>query len=79
MPNAGPHVIVLGGPNGSGKSTAAPRLLRGLYRPRAATWRLYDASPPRGPRLVAAGQGSTTNTIAEPEMWSRVTARRSEA
>ena len=29
MPNAGPHVIVLGGPNGSGKSTAAPRLLKG--------------------------------------------------
>ena len=43
-----------------------------LYRPLAATWRLYDGSPRTGPRLIAAGRGSGTDTIADPETWNRL-------
>lgn len=68
-----PGVVVLGGPNGAGKSTAAPRLLRGSLKVEefvnADTWRLYDASSVRGPRLVAAGGREAPTRIRDQRTW----------
>lgn len=40
-----------------------------LYRQVATSWRFYENTEPTGPRLVAAGEG-TTQVIALPELWS---------
>jgi predicted ABC-type ATPase len=39
-----------------------------LYRPLAAMWRFYDNGDPNGPRLLAAGEGSTQTTICDPRL-----------
>lgn len=43
----------------------------GLYRPMASSWRVYDASPTTGPRLVAMGRQEET-TIVDSGTWSAV-------
>jgi predicted ABC-type ATPase len=40
-----------------------------LYRPLADTWRLYDASSVRGPRLVAAGGREAPTRIRDQRTW----------
>ena len=40
-----------------------------LYRPIADTWRLYDGSSIRGPRLVASGGISTETRVRDRETW----------
>jgi predicted ABC-type ATPase len=51
------------------------RFARGLrsfftvYRPAADTWRLYDGSSIRGPRLVASGGTMTETRVRDQETW----------
>ena len=40
-----------------------------LYRPLADTWRLYDASSIRGPRLVASGASGRPTRVRDQETW----------
>jgi predicted ABC-type ATPase len=40
-----------------------------LYRPIADTWRLYDGSSIRGPRLVASGGITTETRVRDRETW----------
>lgn len=40
-----------------------------IYRPTADTWRLYDGSSIRGPRLVASGGIMTETRVRDPETW----------
>jgi predicted ABC-type ATPase len=40
-----------------------------LYRPIADTWRLYDGSSIRGPRLVASGGIATETRVRDQETW----------
>jgi predicted ABC-type ATPase len=40
-----------------------------LYRPIADTWRLYDGSSIRGPRLVASGGIRTETRVRDRETW----------
>jgi predicted ABC-type ATPase len=40
-----------------------------LYRPLADTWRLYDASPISGPRLVASGVAGKQTRVRDQEIW----------
>lgn len=42
-----------------------------LYRPAAATWRVYDASG-REPRLVAAGVGEAVQAVQDPSTWQQI-------
>jgi predicted ABC-type ATPase len=42
-----------------------------LHRPIATSWRLYDASRPTGPELVATAEGGA-ETIFRPELWSLI-------
>jgi predicted ABC-type ATPase len=44
-----------------------------LYRPLAEAWRFYDNSDRSGPRLLAAGNRNTVETVADPETWNRIT------
>jgi predicted ABC-type ATPase len=41
----------------------------GIYLPLADRWRLYDASPPSGPRLVAVGRRDAWRRILRPDSW----------
>lgn len=43
-----------------------------LYRPLAATWRIYDNSVAGRPKLVASGSGRRTTRILAPGLWNRV-------
>ena len=40
-----------------------------LYRPIADTWRLYDGSSIRGPRLVASGGIGIETRVRDRETW----------
>ena len=40
-----------------------------LYLPLARIWRLYDASPFAGPRLIASGGAGRTTRIADAATW----------
>jgi predicted ABC-type ATPase len=40
-----------------------------LYRPLAHTWRLYDSSSIRGPRLVASGRAQGTTRVRDQQTW----------
>jgi predicted ABC-type ATPase len=35
----------------------------GLYRPLMSTWQIYDNSDLPGPRLIAMGEGETTQVV----------------
>jgi predicted ABC-type ATPase len=48
----------------------------GLYRPLAASWRVYDNATIRGPRLVARGRGQEVDEIREEELWRKIQAAR---
>lgn len=41
------------------------------YRPIANSWRLYDASPAEGPRIIAAGGSAGPVRIADDALWRR--------
>jgi predicted ABC-type ATPase len=43
-----------------------------LYQPLATSWRMYDTSVGREPRLIAAGHGRTTTLLSDPETWERI-------
>lgn len=42
-----------------------------LYRSIATSWRVYDNSDLRHPRLIAMGEGDTTH-IAQADVWARI-------
>jgi len=44
----------------------------GLYRPLATTWRMYDNSCGRRPRLVASGAGGRTTRIVDRRTWAAI-------
>jgi predicted ABC-type ATPase len=44
----------------------------GLYRPLAATWRMYDNSQVGPPRLIAMGEGADAVTLFDHEQWKRI-------
>ena len=39
-----------------------------LYRPIVTTWQVYDNSDLRGPRLIAMGEGDTTQVL-QADLW----------
>ena len=41
------------------------------YMQVAHRWRLYDASPAQGPRLIAAGQGPNRRRILSRDLWEQ--------
>lgn len=43
-----------------------------LYRPLATGWRFYDNSGKAGPRLIAAGSGSSEQLVPAPVIWRAV-------
>ena len=43
-----------------------------LYRPLAATWRMYDNSKGPTPKLVASGEGNATTLIVDWQTWERI-------
>jgi predicted ABC-type ATPase len=43
----------------------------GRYMDLADRWRLYDASPARGPRVIATGQGHARRRILKPDLWEK--------
>ena len=43
-----------------------------LYQPLASTWRMYDNSIGRIPRLIARGQGRASTVVVNHETWSRL-------
>lgn len=43
-----------------------------LYQPRATTWRLYDNSRRKTPRLIARGAGATVTRMADQISWNRL-------
>jgi predicted ABC-type ATPase len=43
-----------------------------IYRPLAMTWRMYDNSLGRRPRLIASGAGSRTIRIVNRRMWDAI-------
>ncbi len=43
-----------------------------LYRPMAATWRMYDNSSTGKPRLVAIGKHGAATRIFDSQTWSRI-------
>jgi predicted ABC-type ATPase len=40
-----------------------------LYRPLADAWRLYDATPIGGPRLIAAGGSGEPTRVRNRQVW----------
>ena len=44
-----------------------------LYQPLATTWRMYDNSRWKRPKLIAAGHGPVTTEIADRPTWDRIT------
>ena len=40
-----------------------------LYRPLADTWRVYDSSSIRGPRLIASGGALKQTRVRDQETW----------
>ena len=40
-----------------------------LYRPLADTWRLYDGSSIRGPRLIASGAARQPTRVRDEDTW----------
>ena len=67
---AAPNLVILAGPNGAGKSTIGPRYFV-VCRPLATTWRLYENSSSKAPRLVAQG-GAQTTRVVDGEIWQRI-------
>lgn len=45
-----------------------------LYRPISTSWRVYDNSEDRGPRLIALGTGSDAERVADPRAWRLIEA-----
>jgi predicted ABC-type ATPase len=43
-----------------------------LYRPLAATWRMYDNSQAGGPRLIARGARGRTTRVVDSLTWGRI-------
>jgi len=43
-----------------------------LYRPLAATWRVYDNSGAPPPRLIAAGQGADATRVPDRRTWEAI-------
>jgi predicted ABC-type ATPase len=43
-----------------------------LYRPLATTWRMYDNSIGRVPRLIASGEGRMTTTVVDHDRWNLI-------
>jgi len=43
-----------------------------LYQPLAATWRLYDNSLARGPRLIASGHGRLRRRVVDRQAWEKI-------
>jgi predicted ABC-type ATPase len=41
------------------------------YLPIADHWRLYDAAPPSGPRVIATGRGGGGSRILKRDLWQR--------
>jgi predicted ABC-type ATPase len=46
-----------------------------LYRPLAKTWRIYDNSHGRHPKLIASGCGSRTTHVVDQRAWDAVRER----
>lgn len=44
----------------------------GLYRPLAATWRIYDTSSVAPPRLVVVGKRSVVTKVTDQRAWHRI-------
>lgn len=47
-----------------------------LYRPLAASWRVYENGSLQGPRLVARGRGETVDEVLDAEFWRRIQSAR---
>jgi predicted ABC-type ATPase len=43
-----------------------------LYLPLATTWRVYDNSEARPPRLIAWGEGRSATTVLDTDTWDRI-------
>jgi predicted ABC-type ATPase len=43
----------------------------GLYRPLAASWRVYDNSHLTGPRQIASGRGIAVEEVLDEQRWQR--------
>lgn len=43
-----------------------------LYFGVVDSWQLFDNSGAQGPRLIAAGKGTATNTMADAQAWQRL-------
>ena len=50
---------------------AGLRNVCGLYRPIVSTWQIYDNSDLHGPRIIAMGEGDTTQ-ISEADLWGNI-------
>ncbi len=48
------------------------RNFRELYRPLAATWKVYDNSAAGAPRPIAMGGGIGTVEVLDVEIWQRI-------
>ena len=48
---------------------AGVRNFHGLYRPISTSWRVYDNSEDRKPRLIAYGEGPNVDRIVDPRAW----------
>jgi len=76
------HQRVQAGGHAVPEETIRRRYSRGLvnffelYRPLAASWRVYDNGTIRGPRLVAKGQGEDVDEVLDEELWRKVRAAR---
>jgi len=47
-----------------------------LYRPLAASWRVYDNATIQGPRLVARGRGREVDEVLDEKLWRKIRAAR---
>ncbi len=47
-----------------------------LYRPLAASWRVYENGTLRGPRLVARGRSTEVDEVLDEELWRKIRAAR---
>jgi len=47
-----------------------------LYRPLAASWRVYDNATIAVPRLVARGRGEEVDEVLDEELWRKIRAAR---
>jgi predicted ABC-type ATPase len=58
--------------------TAGLRNFLELYQPLADSWRLYDNSDQKGPKLVALGRRTRVRRVVDAEAWNTITAASEE-